>query len=230
MSTSVSFDTFPQKIVHIAKRGSAALGLKIYQGVNALHEILVGSPAPGAGILTYHPHDHAGHGGVPIPRNNIYSFDSMNDVWQITLTGHSTWYRADHGDNNITCPDTSPPNAAGIANISAYVTEGINSSDASVTGIEAKVLVKASTTSTKYFRFYNRTTKSYSTTQTIGSTSLTWVSFTDIPCLGGEWNAFDLEVKEHNTPGTNVKIYSLVLSETRPNSQPGGAGSNNYPT
>lgn len=241
MSILSSFENLPQNLIHIAKRGGYYVGSKLYGAINAMYEKQIGVAPPGGASILFFPHDHTNHGGIAIPRNNVYTFDYMYDYngWDLALTDADVWYRRDVGDDGIVCPDTAPPTAPGVANIAAYCTPGIDSTKTNVNGYpckwEAKVLVYNTYLAATDFRFYNRTTQSYSSVQTTGAlNNFNWLSFSSdsadegIPCRGGVWNFLDLEARWAGVGGQSVEVHSIVISETRRSSMPVSAGTYKY--
>lgn len=247
MSVTSHFDKLPQSLAHIAKRGASALGAKMFSYTNAIFEKLIGSSPPGGQSLSFFPHDHGYNGGVPIARNNLYSFDTMSpDRWQVSVDAIDTWYRHDRGDSDYACPDTSPPDRYGPPNFMVYVSPGIDSSKVNLKAggtnyckLEAKMLFKVNSGFLYDYeiRFYNRTTQTYSSIQggTIGAANYlleTWSSEgandDGLPCRQGVWNEFDVECRSDTHPGDYISIFQLIVSETRQSSQPVSAGANVY--
>jgi hypothetical protein len=214
----------------------------MYASVNALHEKLIGMSAPGGAELLFFPHDHAVHGGIPIGRNNVYTFDYCDDSngWRVNCVAADTWYRMDPNsvDTAIEAPDISPPIAPGIACIAAYCTPGIDSTNDNVNSLkckwEAQVLIQSDDVAVVSARFYNRNTKTYSgTKQTALTANQAWLEFSShsaeegIPCQGGVWNFLDLEISSSTTTNI-VSVFSIVISETRRSSMPKSADTYKY--
>jgi len=230
MSIISGFGRLAHDLIHIAKRGVSFVGSNAYLGANGLHEKLTGSQPPGRQSVLIFPHDHADHGGVNLPRNNIFSFDDPHGTeWDIQVGSLDDYYRLERDGTSI-----EVGTADGPPNLSAYVSPGIDIGSTGVDGVndcalEAKVLIYvgvgfACTTSV---RFFNRDTGTYSTAQTTAAIgTLTWLTFDDIPCYENSFNSLDIEAACDTFPGpyNPVRIHSITLSETRPTSQPESEG------
>ena len=231
MSTFSSYPLLSQEKIHVGERLSALRGAMMYGAANALFELLAGTPPPGAQGMLFHPHDHARY-GVSLPRASVYSFAMNTEAanWVVIMTNATTWYHFDrgvggvagilHDDNNdgLEAPD-----------IMAYITQGIDSNNTAVSAspcaLEAKIVLKASAGTTT-LRIHNRNTNTQSSevsTATSGSV-VRMATITDIPCVGGDWNAFDIETKT-TSAGATATILDINIAETRTNSQPQSGGS-----
>lgn len=228
MSVISSFSALPQMFGHITKRGAALIAAKVYASINALHELLSAGAPVGAERLLLWPHDHSGGShrhGTALARNNVCSID-MGDIataWEIQIGATGTWYRLDRSANQTAVAVATK----GPANIVAYVSPGLDSSNTNVSAgnvsHEAKVLIYNDNTgaTNTSVRWRNRTTGTYSSTVVATAVSaLELLTFTDIPVLEG-WNEFDIEVSLDLVEGgtTSVYILSVVQSETRASSQ-----------
>lgn len=224
MSIISSFPLLSQEEIRSAKRLSALLASKSYGAANALHEIISGAPAPGGQALLYYPHDHCLR-GVPLARASQYSYAKGNSSasWAATISLINTYH---HFPRLGGLPVLS---GEGEPDVLLYVTPGIDSDKTNITlvtpcALGAKLSIYASAGTTTV-RFKNRTTDSESAGQSTSTTgSIVTLTYTDIPCRGGEWNEIDVEILT-NTSGAQIRIVDLSIAETRSSSQPASDGS-----
>jgi hypothetical protein len=220
------FSALLQNTISIAARGSTLIATGIFSSINAVWEAVFGSSAPGALLPYMMPHDHGPDGGgAPIPRGCIYSFDVGDEqAFETSFSGAATW-------GPIILRDYTFP---------AFVSHGIDSDDDSIVGIgikcylQAKVLCVATSTGAQ-LRLANHT-KTTTPTGIIPSpsaavvvpTTLSWVTVDQIPCAGGRWNNFDIEVQQADPNANTIRVYALSLHELRNPSQPASAGQYTY--
>ena len=225
MSIISSYPLLSQEEVQTARRLGALLASKSYGAANALHELISGAPGPGGQGLLFKPHDHC-EVGVSLPRASQWSFawpvGTAAEALQVVILYANTWYHRPRV--GITYYAES---GAGEADLMLYVTPGVDVDNTAVgtnpCGLEAKITFGATGGTTK-LRFWNRTTKTASSTYTTTTSGiLVTLSVTDIPCRGGSWNAIDVEIQS-DTAAAQITVWDLVISETRTASQPASSG------
>jgi hypothetical protein len=193
--------------------------------LNGLVERITSSPAIGAATRAYHYHDHGPEGGVALPRGCIFSADvgsrdDNRDKILHLLDGSTDWQRLSetYGMEFL---------------FPVEVSFGVDSDSTNVSSnpcaLRAELIVEVSAATAIDVRIYNHTTESNSSTDTTdGTTGIQVLSFTDVPCEGGQFNLLDIDVRE--TGGTTPTIYFLGIAifETRAESQPASAGTTTY--
>jgi hypothetical protein len=215
-----------QRSIEIAAVGSTFIPGAIFSAENALWEAITAAPAMGAQIPAIMPHDHgpdlaSSGGGASIPRGCIYHFDEGD------ATGHSIGFAG--VSSFIAIP------AQRAYTFPAFVSPGIDSDDDSVAGggakcfLEARILARSSNTGGEV-RLTNKSRQAspLSSSALVPTTTIAWYTLADIPCLGGQWNEFDLEARQTTAVTNEITIYALSLHEIRDTSQPESAGSTVY--
>lgn len=223
------FGELANDMIQISRRGVSAIAVRMYAAGNALFEALTGDPASGATRRDVASHDHTPGKGLVIPRGGCCFGDIGED-----LSTSSAWSNtiaiADMGSYFAIIPREP--------NFKVFVTPGIDSGITALHGggcqLENYILVEVDLTggaTSVDFRWYNRTTNSYSAVQNVASSSVSWLSFSDIPTEGGIWNDLDLEIRGNGPGGSSVarvSMYSFSMAETRLRSQPQSDGSYIY--
>lgn len=213
-----------QKDIEIGSRCSTLLPQRVLQAANSLWESITGAPALGASDTRIRPHDHSPDGGgISIPRGCIYTFDvgDDQDSWRTDFPGIETQWNRSLVDRRFDFP--------------VYVSPGIDSSIDSVAGggvkcyLVARVLCEATAVGGK-IRLRNTSRASGSDVSSVitPTTTIAWHSLTDVPCVGGQYNLFNLETRHPTASVNTIRIYALSLHEIRSVSQPATAGTYLY--
>lgn len=214
------FSALLQRSIAIGARASTLIPNGIYAAINAIWEAMLGAPAPGAGLPYMVPHDHSDYaGGAAIPRGCIYSFDTGDEAsFEAVFATTTSW--TPFVSRDYTFP--------------AFVSPGIDTDSDSIVGggakcyLQAKVLCVGTATGGQLrLTNKNRTTTTTSATATVG-TSLAWVDIDNVPCIGGQWNEFDLDVQQSTATANTVTVYAFSLHELRDPSQPESSGAYTY--
>lgn len=218
------YSSLNQNDIEIGGRGSTLLPQRILQAANSLWESITGGAALGASDSRIRPHDHSPDGGgVSIPRGCIYTFDvgDDQDSWRTDFPGLETEWNRSLADRRFDFP--------------VYVTPGIDSSIDSVVGgsvkcfLAARVLCHA-TAAGGEIRLSNTSRGSSPDTSSIinPTPTITWYSLSDVPCVGGQYNLFNLETRNMSGSVNQIRVYALSLHEIRAVSQPETSGAHLY--
>lgn len=203
-----------------------AYTLKIlFWSLNALYTHTMDSYPPGGTSQRIRGHDHhtiadGGDGGRPIPRGCIYYAGSPGVAWQeSTCTVLNQWEYTDL-DLAYRRLSTGTPNAATGAGATimweAYVSEGMNSTGNPPTSNPYLVAqVYTGLLNNADLRIYNATTGTLSPVVNVTTASFPdgWVQINKVPCQGGTWNDFTLQIRSTSTVPTTYDIRQVALFE-----------------
>lgn len=248
-----SFGQFDQQAARARKHFTAALMSKAYSGLPFLFEMVSGRAAPGAGSQLIHSQDHGRYGGRPLPRNLVFGGDigwgddsaaSRVALFYVAATTGpliGDWFSFGEG--------LSAPLDSLEWLFEGYVSPGIdtpsgNATDGSTMGLETDLIVvvnQPAGTGDVHFRVKNVTSgaeqllsgSQESSVVTVSpgasSTDLYYnIEFDDVPCIGDEWNRFDIQFKAD--AASHVWLEFVNGYETRERSEPAGNGSSNLRT
>lgn len=201
---------------------------RISKNCNGLFEGTLDRAAPGAVSQTCRGHDHEDYGGLGITRNVVARFGmGMRQPWQVDVTTgesgsttpstvSSSWIPADRDSSAGGLRST-----ASVAHMVGPVSPGItNTGTSSAPFLDAMVYVSASSISqTNYtvrVAIYSRDQTAFSAVGTIvatGSSLSGYVYIDKIPCVGDQFNEFDIYIECTAQPVT-VVVHSCVISES----------------
>lgn len=193
----------------------------MFMAANALYEAVYDRPAPGSTIQKIQGHDHSAQGGRPVPMGKLYSAGGATTIpWATaTLPTINQWEYSDK-DNAVGTRRTSgTPNqttGAGSATqqFSAYVTFDIVSGGNPPTVnpyLHAKIQLLIPSLSSAEVRIYNKTINALS--ESIIAFSNEWIDISKIPCSGGEWNDFDIQIRRTSGSDGNFSVLGVRLFE-----------------
>jgi len=216
MTALRSFATLSQEAIAIAARGRATLAALLFGRGNAQYERLVGDAPPNAGRNNYAGHDHAGLGGVALPRGTRYGFDVGDNTSQIQIQIDGVGKAF-----NVRHPLITNRDVDFFCSVSERLTG--NAVGGSACKMIGRILVDVvSTAGTITFTLYNYNTNTRTTGVTKSTTGLARLFWLDVPIEPGSRNGFAIEV-EANAAST-VEVLSILLAETRTQSQPAQNG------
>ena len=195
-----------------------------FWSANALYEGILNRASPGASSQEIKGHDHyaSGYGGRAIGHGCIWSHHNVHGAYGWITATLGTVNQWEYADLSETYRRTnSTPNATTGANstaplIKAYVTTGFTSSGAppsSTPYLGAWIYVSPTdSTTTVEARLYNQTTATRSPAVTVTNDAWTYIRF--VPCSGGAWNDFDVQIRRTNTTTSNsVSVKGLIIVE-----------------
>jgi hypothetical protein len=218
-----AFPPLARKFAQIARAGRSTVVDNVLTHLNGLVERLGGIAAIGAATRAFRYHDHGPEGGTPLFRGSIFSFDvgerSSNEAkFFYAINAGSTWesLAAEYGMEAL---------------FPAEVSDGIDSNSTNVSAnpcaLRAEITVRASFSVDFEVRIKNLTTGATSTEATGSGTTPQTLSISDVPCVGGQTNFFDIEVYGDAAAPT-LYFLGFNLLETRAESQPASSGTTTY--
>lgn len=203
----------------------------IVWALNALFELTLDRTAPGSDTHHIKGHDHTfqglldNQGGRPVPRGLIYCAGGVDqDAWlNCSLSVVNQW---EYADKDIAVASlrrtTGSPNATtGLGSTAslfdAYVSSGFSSSGnppSSAPWLCAYCYVTGGTPGDTVgrIRIFNQSTSTLSPEVNVPLDS--WFLITKIPCIGNQWNEFDIQVRRvAGGTTTGLKVVGFRLFE-----------------
>lgn len=219
----------------IGDRARSASEVKLVSMAQAMYEVIMGAPPPGAQQQLFMAHDHC-YRGISLPRQTQYCFDcganiSAGNSWRWQAGDSVNWYTPLDGSQTMTYETaTSKRSTHSPAMFRVYVTPGIDSDHTAVSTNPCYLrflFLVSSVTYASDVRAYNRTRDAVSATVNVGAlgANLDELSLS-IPCVGGVVNEIDIEIL--STTGNVFILHQGFIAETRSVSQPQTAGTQAY--
>lgn len=235
------FDYLADELVSANEWMDAYTFKTLYSALNALFEIAMDLAAPASSSQYIRGHDHlplagGGSGGRLLPRGKMFS--TIGDQYLAGFTlgwwtyiGFLLGGAWSYSDAGMTYRRTSPGSTPSgpvttLPMIQAWVDELFSSSGSPPTTnpyLDGYIAVSCDTPSvTISVRLYHLTSGAVSATTTVTSTSFgKWVYLDKIPCTGGSWNEYAVEIMTSADCG-DVTVHGLVFGETYTDSGTGG--------
>lgn len=224
------FYTLDSVLAAVEEWGDSNLFKRIYGYCNALYEAIFDEPAydVAAADQGYSGHDHTStpgdsQGGRGVGRGMAFSAGGTSNttLWTSTTGSTTVWNYADTG--NTARRTTSGATPAGTVTTDsmfrAWVNEEITSSGnppSSAPYMTGWILISTDNDSADLdVRLYNIDTGDHSATLSISPspTTPTWYELDKIPCSGGSWNNFAVEVKSDTHSSVEATVYGITIGE-----------------
>lgn len=237
MSVPRSLSPLPHRETQIGERGRSVSRIKMDAMAHALHEVVMGTPPPGAGKRLFATHDHC-YRGIALPRNMQYCYDQGQQIQNLSWdnVNAADWSAPIEGNSgqDISFVVSSSERLAprDYRTFRAYATPNVDSDNTAVSTNPcylAAYMLLASDYACD-LRFYNIDRQEVSATVSVPavlSTDPPVERTAYLPCTGGRVNEYIVEMK-CTTTGNTVTIYQLLIAETRTISQPASAGTALY--
>ena len=198
--------------------------------LNALFSWVLDEAPPGAGTQTIKGHDHfkfiapssGGFGGTPIPKSSILSVGNPHkDLMTCNTTVLNQWEYTDLSNSAPIRRSTGTPNAttgAGATNMFlAYVSPGLTSSGNPPTSNPFLVAYAhiGGIVAGCELRIYNATASALSPVVAASTTTNPdgWIIITKVPCVGGVWNEFTLQIRSTATASNTYQVRQFGIWE-----------------
>lgn len=224
------FYTLDSILAASSEWGDSGLFKRIYGYCNALYEAIFDESAydVAAADQGYSGHDHTStpgdsQGGRGVGRGMAFSAGGTSNtpLWTSTTGSTGVWNYADTGNTyRRTSSSSTPGGTVTTASMfRAWVNEEITSSGnppSSAPYMTGWILVGTDNSSADLdVRLYNIDTGDHSATLAISpsSTTPTWYELNKIPCSGGSWNNFAVEVKSDTHSSVEAIVYGITIGE-----------------
>ena len=212
------FDVMEELLAADEEWVDAELMLLLEGAINSITEALIDKEAPGASSQYIKGHDHSTNGGRPLNMGLVYSMGVDSGlalpVFSPSLAVQNTWYFLDQGSTYQRSSGTAGGSVTAGC-VLGPVSPGVSSSGSPPTSnpsLVSRVVIDFTAPATVELRVMNVTTGTYSETVSVtlpGSTS----EFIRVPCSGGVWNEFTLEMRCTTQANLDVDVLEWHIYE-----------------